>query len=222
MAFVLDAHHQFREIGTEFIDGHPLCFVGLLDRGRSFDLFPKIQVHIMFKPYGAFKLFGIPQHHLCNQGTNLELMFSGIGTLIEQLRSVSQSPEQVIALLENWLLKRLEVGAKTDVKRMVYACHEIQKNQGMLKIDALCKQMGMSATTMGDQFREKVGFSPKAYSRIVRFNQINNYISKHPMINWQELVYMFGFFDQNHFIKEFKQFYGCTPSQWHNQIFKIR
>ncbi|MNL09584.1 HTH-type transcriptional activator RhaR [compost metagenome] len=77
--------------------------------------------------------------------------------------------------------------------------------------------MGMSTTTLGDQFREKVGFSPKAFSRIVRFNHINAFIDKHHATNWQELVYTFGFFDQNHFIKEFKRFYGCTPSEWHSR-----
>src|SRR5690349_2305000 len=75
LSFVLDETHEFRESGTDRVDGYPLCFVGLLDQGRSFDLFPKKVVQILFKPYGAFKLLGIPQRYLSNQGTDVQLLF---------------------------------------------------------------------------------------------------------------------------------------------------
>ncbi|WP_285058388.1 helix-turn-helix domain-containing protein [Pedobacter ginsengisoli] len=217
LSFVLDEYHEFRESGTNKVDSYPLCFVGLLDQGRSFDLFPKRVVQILFKPYGAFKLLGIPQRYLSNQGTDVQLLFPETVSLKEQLRDVSDSPAEVISLLENWLLKRLIASAKIDVNAIALACAEIQREGGLVRIEELCRKVGMSTTTLGEQFREKVGFSPKTFSRIVRFNNINNFISENHSVNWQELVYTFGFFDQNHFIKEFKHFYGCTPSQWHSR-----
>lgn len=217
LSFVLDESHRFRESGTEQVDGYPLCFVGLLDQGRCFDLFPKKVVQILFKPYGAFKLFGIPQRYFCNQGTDVQLLFPDTASLTEQLREVSNSPAKVISLLETWLLKRLLVSAKTDVNAIAFACAQIQKEKGLVRIEELSRKVGMSTTTLGEQFREKVGLSPKTFSRIVRFNNINSFITQNQSVNWQELVYTFGFFDQNHFIKEFKHFYGCTPSQWHSR-----
>jgi AraC-like DNA-binding protein len=219
MSFVLDEHHVFHEIGTEVYSSYPLCFVGLLDRGRSFDSFPKTIVQVVFKPYGAFKLFGIPQRHFSNEGTDMRLLFPGMDSLSEQLKHLADQPSEAILLLENWLLKRLLLSAKADVDHVAYACQQIQHAKGFIRIDSLSRSMRMSTTTLGDQFREKIGLSPKTFSRIVRFNEINNYISKHHAVNWQELVYTFGFFDQNHFIKEFKNFYGCTPSQWHQRQF---
>lgn len=217
LSFVLDEYHQFRESGAERVDGYRLCFVGLLDQGRCFDLFPKKAVQILFKPYGAFKLFGIPQRYFCNQGTDVQLLFPETASLTEQLREVANSPAEAISLLEAWLLRRLALTAKTDVSGVAFACAQIQKDRGLVRIEELCRKVGMSTTTMGEQFREKVGFSPKAFSRIVRFNNINNFIGRNHSVNWQELVYTFGFFDQNHFIKEFKRFYGCTPSEWHSR-----
>jgi AraC-like DNA-binding protein len=219
LSFVLDEYHQFRESGSDRIDGYPLCFVGLMDQRRNFDLFPKNVVQILFKPYGAFKLFDIPQRYFCNQGTDMRLLFPETASLVEQLREVSNSPAKAISLLEDWLLKRLLMTTKTDVSGVAYACAQIQKNKGLIRIEELSRNMGMSTTTLGDQFREKVGFSPKAFSRIVRFNHINAFIGNQCTSNWQELVYTYGFFDQNHFIKEFKRFYGCTPSQWHARQF---
>lgn len=217
LSFVLDVSHQFRESGTDRVDGYPLCFVGLLDEGRCFDLFPKNAVQILFKPYGAFKLLGVPQRYFCNQGTDVQLLFPETASLTAQLREVANSPVAAISLLEAWLLKRLPTTIKTDVSGVAYACEQIQKKRGVLRIEELSHDMGMSTTTLGDQFRDKVGLSPKAFSRIVRFNHINNFISQHRSISWQELVYAFGFFDQNHFIKEFKRFYGSTPSEWHTR-----
>ncbi len=219
MSFVLDEYHEFREIGLEEVTSYPLCFVGLLDQGRSFDRFPKSFVQIIFKPYGAFKLFGIPQRYFSNQGTDMRLLFPEMQSLTEQLREIAGVPFKAIALLEAWLLKRLLLAGKTEVDKVAYACEQIRKNHGVIRIEELSRSMAMSTTTLGDQFREKIGLSPKTYSRIVRFNDISSFISRHHTVNWQELVYTFGFFDQNHFIKEFKRFYGCTPSEWHSRCF---
>lgn len=217
MSFVLDEYHEFREIGIEEVSSYPLCFVGMLDEGRSFDRFPKNVVQVLFKPFGAFKLFGIPQRYLCNQGTDMRLLFPEMGCLTEQLREVAESPFEAIALLENWLLKRLDFMERVNVDLVAYACQQIQNNQGVVRIEELSRSMRVSTTTLGDQFREKIGLSPKTFSRIIRFNDINSFISRNHTVSWQELVYKFGFFDQNHFIKEFKRFYGCTPSEWHRR-----
>ncbi|WP_316837143.1 helix-turn-helix domain-containing protein [Pedobacter nutrimenti] len=215
MSFILDEYHAFREKGTTHISGYPLCFVGMLNQGRCFDVFPKTFVQVVFKPYGAFKLFGIPQRHFSNLATDVGLLFPGIDLLTEQLKEASGASAKIVAILEQWLLKRLDMAAKTDVSSIAYACEQIQNSNGLIRIEELCRRMRISTTTLGDQFREKVGFSPKTFSRIVRFNNINTFIGQKRDLKWQELVYVYGFFDQNHFIKEFKHFYGCTPSQWH-------
>lgn len=221
MSFVLDEHHSFHEVGSDRADSYPLCFVGLLDHSRSFDVFPKKLVMVMFKPYGAFKLFGIPQRYFSNQATDVRLLFPEITSLTEQLKEVAKVPATVVARLEAWLLKRLIASEKTDVSGVAYACEQIQKSKGLIRIAELSKRVGMSETNLGVQFREKVGFSAKAFSRIVRFNNVNSFITNNSAVNWQELVYTFDFFDQNHFIKEFKRFYGCTPSQWHSDLSKL-
>jgi len=221
MSFVLDEYHEFHEVGSDKADSYALCFVGLLDHSRHFDVFPRKLVMVMFKPYGAFKLFGIPQRYFSNQATDVRLLFPEIVTLTAQLKEVAKAPAAVVARLEAWLLKRLKASEKTDVSGVAYACEQIQKSRGLIRIAELSKNVGMSETNLGVQFREKVGFSAKAFSRIVRFNNVNSFITKQNAINWQELVYKFEFFDQNHFIKEFKRFYGCTPSQWHSGISKL-
>jgi AraC-like DNA-binding protein len=60
---------------------------------------------------------------------------------------------------------------------------------------------------------EFVGINPKQYHRIVRFNNLlPNIHRKKNICHWTDLAYQFGYYDQVHFIKDFKTFYGKTPS----------
>lgn len=61
---------------------------------------------------------------------------------------------------------------------------------------------------------EIVGLRPKQYQRIMRFNAALAYIQGDPLQhNWCWIADQFGYFDQTHFIKEFKFFYGRTPTE---------
>ena len=62
--------------------------------------------------------------------------------------------------------------------------------------------------------RKIVGISPKLYQRIMRFNMALQYIRRNKCCcNWSEVASRFGYYDQTHFIKEFKLFYGKTPAE---------
>lgn len=52
----------------------------------------------------------------------------------------------------------------------------------------------------------------------MRFNQTLQHINKNPLhLNWSRIAYHFGYYDQTHFIKEFKHFYGKTPANYTNE-----
>jgi methylphosphotriester-DNA--protein-cysteine methyltransferase len=71
------------------------------------------------------------------------------------------------------------------------------------------------------QFLKIIGLTPKSYSRIARFQNVMQalkYAAFHP---WPSLALDCGYYDQAHFIKEFKAFTGATPSEFvarQNQI----
>ncbi|WP_448634182.1 hypothetical protein [Pedobacter panaciterrae] len=137
MSFVIDEQHLFHEVGVDRIYQYPLCFLGLLDHSRSFDVYPKELIMVIFKPYGAFKLFGIPQRYFSNEATDVQLLFPEIKILTEQLREVAKMPTAVVARLESWLLKRLINTEKINVNSVAYACDQIQKSRGLIRIAEL-------------------------------------------------------------------------------------
>lgn len=72
-----------------------------------------------------------------------------------------------------------------------------------------------------DQFKQYVGLTPKAYHRMLRFNDLMAHIQNQQAIQWSEVSYLCGYADQSHFIKEFRHFSGFNPKEfirhdWHH------
>lgn len=88
----------------------------------------------------------------------------------------------------------------------------IHASKGLISIDKLAQQSGISYKKMQRLFRRHVGINPKLYARIVRFN----YSIRVGTVDNKSLTHVAfesGFFDQNHFIKETRQMTGRVPSQ---------
>ena len=76
----------------------------------------------------------------------------------------------------------------------------------------LAKQLHISQSPLEKRFRKIVGTSPKKFSSIVRFKHTIQYYN--PQSSLTELGYEAGFYDQAHFIKEFKKFTGENPESF--------
>lgn len=88
----------------------------------------------------------------------------------------------------------------------------IHASKGLISIDKLVEQSGISYKKIQRLFRRHVGITPKLYARIVRFN----YSIRVGTVDNKSLTHVAfesGFFDQNHFIKETRQMTGRVPSQ---------
>lgn len=194
----------------------PMCFLGVTDFCRQFTSSPNSLIGVIFKPFGAYHLLGIAQQELANKGTNLADMLAGGKRISQQLTDDLFSPEQSIQRIERWLLQQLQGQRYSEkhIHRIAYACNLIRLSDGTMPINELCADLNLCETSLRNLFREYVGISPKTFSRIIKFNQILSQLQTNPVPDWQDLAYRFDFFDQTHFIKEFKRSANCTPRQW--------
>lgn len=92
----------------------------------------------------------------------------------------------------------------------------IEANHGSLPIGQLAQKLWLSKRVLEYEFLEQVGLSPKLYSRITRFNSLMTGIKNKKITDWQDLALKYNYFDQAHFINEFKRFSGSSPSQQPN------
>ena len=84
-----------------------------------------------------------------------------------------------------------------------------------IRIAELRDLVGVSTKRLIALFRTEVGLSPKAYARIRRFQAALRLLSAgRPGARVAADV---GYFDQAHFVREFRSFTGITPTQYAEQ-----
>jgi len=81
-------------------------------------------------------------------------------------------------------------------------------------LQKLTRQIGYSQKHFIDLFKKQVGVSPKQYLKIMRFQRAIQEIENNKSIQWSNIAAESGFYDQAHFIGDFKIFSGFTPSEY--------
>lgn len=84
----------------------------------------------------------------------------------------------------------------------------------MPSIKSLAHQLKISERYLETQFKKYVGLSPKTYSLIIRFKRMEQQLQSKSSASWEQFGFTHDYYDQNHFIKDFKRFTGHTPSDY--------
>ncbi|WP_367897335.1 helix-turn-helix domain-containing protein [Leptospira sp. WS58.C1] len=166
---------------------------------------------VIFKEGGAVNFLKEPLHNLFELNLSLDYLISAKKVReTEQRLFHTKTNLEKISIIEKFLISEW-VGSKED-KLILDSVHRIRKSNGNLKIADLLKGMPISRDSYEKRFREVIGTSPKQLSNLVRMrNIIDSYSSK---INFTDLAQESGYFDQAHFIKDFKTFTDETPKRF--------
>lgn len=170
---------------------------------------------IQFKPYGAYPFLNIPIYKLNNQVRGAQEI---LGREILELRKSlveNSTPKEKFDLAENWLLKRFDTG-KLPNKELVSTIQKLI-DQPLSQHKQIVDSYPKTQKHFIDQMKVFCGLTPKVFHRIVRFNEILQQIRQEKKINWSQIAYQFGYSDQSHFIKEFKEFSGFNPQEFIDQ-----
>jgi AraC-like DNA-binding protein len=185
---------------------------GLADQSRTFKNSNDIgTVLIFFKETGAAQFFRQPLHELFRESVSLDnFMLRSNLLLLEEQLAEAKTDKQRIAKVEQFLMGRM-TNTKPD-KLVLAALSLIHISRGSIRIKELTEQLHTSQSPLEKRFRQAVGASPKKFASIVR---IKNIIQQYSTANsLTDLGYESGFYDQAHFIKEFKTFTGSTPQKF--------
>lgn len=121
----------------------------------------------------------------------------------------SQSFSQRIAVAQSYLVSILKKNKHTMHPALATALHHILSTGGDLSIETQAAEY-ISSRQLRRLFQDHVGCSPKLFARIVRFQHTLKAMQTDTGTGH---FYHHGYFDQAHFIKEFKNFYGDTPAK---------
>ncbi len=89
----------------------------------------------------------------------------------------------------------------------------VDEAHGAIRVDELAHQAGVSTRTLERMFREHIGMSPKTFIRNVRFQHaLAKLNSPGSVTSLADLACDCCYFDQSHFIKDFKTLAQRLPS----------
>lgn len=165
---------------------------------------------VCLKPSGMFRLLGIPLGEIVDKDFDARLLLGKeITGLIEQLIN-SKTDESKNNIIQSYLLKRLNY--LKPALPFDSAMHQLVRNIGNLSMDYVAEQACMSLRQFERISLERIGLSPKFYARMIRFSHAFKLKELCPEKPWIQIAYECGYFDQMHFIRDFKAFAGFTPS----------
>ncbi|HMH22994.1 MAG TPA: helix-turn-helix transcriptional regulator [Puia sp.] len=168
-------------------------------------------VLVVFKEGGIAAFSRIPAHEFFGQSIPAENLFPSaeLNEISERLAEAKTSKSRIDSI-DAFLLKKL-VASRPD-PLIGNAIQLIRQHNGIIGIKDLAASLYLSQDPFEKRFRARVGASPKQYASIIRLRTlIRNYPS---YTSLTEASYEAGYFDQSHFIKDFRLFTGQAPKDF--------
>jgi AraC-like DNA-binding protein len=163
-------------------------------------------------PFALPQLFSLPSSDFSNQTPDLKNIFHKEGKELEEKIMLATDNIQRVKILSAFLEDRLFNSKIRDPFVPASIKHVIHSN-GITSVSALAEKYNFSTRQFERKFKEYSGFSPKLYLRIVRFESaLKEYGSNNKSLT--EIAYKCGYYDQSHFIHEFKLFSGYHPKEY--------
>jgi len=166
---------------------------------------------VAFRPGGTAAFLRTPADEMRDADTTLEMIWGRQPTtdLREQLLERSD-PETQLDAIECVLMEKLQ--ATRAHPAIAYALAAFNRVPLTTNIAAVTNALGLSPKRFIERFKAQVGVSPKRYCRIRRFQQAVAQAHRGPVLDWAQVALDCGYYDQAHFIHDFRAFSGLTPT----------
>jgi len=168
---------------------------------------------ISFKKGMAYPFFPLPMNEMTDRVVDADLLWGNDFALLRERLLEIGKIDLKFAAAEKFLLEtfrnRLVLNAAVE-----YALAEIIRRPDQISLARLNQEIGYSQKHFIGMFRRQVGIAPKPYLKIIRFQKAIRAIEQRQKVNWSMIAQDCGFYDQAHFINDFKSFSGFTPDEY--------
>jgi AraC-like DNA-binding protein len=161
-------------------------------------------VGVTFEPGGARPFFGVPAQELRDAHVALPDLWISGRAVRDELEEASE-PEAILSKLEEMLASRFGADFEPD-PAIEWAIQQLGHG---VRVGAVVEKLGLTPRRFIQRFEERVGLKPKMFERISRFQRA---LASPRNDGWAALAAEVGYADQAHFIRDFKEFAGVTPS----------
>lgn len=168
-------------------------------------------IKVGFQPGGLYRLLGTPLSELPFDEAleSAYILDKDIRFITEQLQEAT-TYAQMFTIVEAFLLKKLsKLRSKLPIDSVFPL---IVKMGGLISVKDIASKSCVSTRQLERQFQQRIGMSPKFFLRLTRFSKAWLMKENNPTWSWTTIAHQCGYFDQMHFIRDFKEFAGVTPS----------
>jgi AraC-like DNA-binding protein len=178
---------------------------------------PEVHIGVRFRPGHAYTALQIPADELTDGQVSFDLLAPNVEAELTSIRSQRTNGARLQAMIE--FVRRRLTGAPDVPLGVRRAVQLIALDQGNLKVRDLTSIVGITRQQLARQFAVHVGVPPKTFARVMRARaalaRADAARAAHPRnVDWSAIAYDLGYYDQPHFIDDFKAITGTTPGRW--------
>ena len=184
---------------------------------RAIDLAPQGVARIAgarLRPAGARALLRLPQSEITNRIVPLAEIHRGLARALADDVATRQELNGMAEAMAAAIASAAASGGPPASPAARAVAHALGR-RGLVRVAGLATAAGVGARQLERLFLDHVGVPPKLFLRIVRFQEVLRALRETPeRPDWARLAVEHGFYDQAHFIRDFREFAGATPAAW--------
>lgn len=165
---------------------------------------------ICFHPGMAYNFIHLPMHVFTDTTTVLHDVWQDMASEIEDKLANACNNNVRVSIIEQYLVNQL---AQSRDDRQIAWCLRQAGSANALSVKQLSHETGLSQRHLSRRFQKCIGLSPKEYLRVGRFIRSLQHLKKHPAHSLTDIAYESGYYDQAHFIRDYKTYSGHTPRE---------
>jgi AraC-like DNA-binding protein len=206
MGLVLSLDQSRR--GADVVAGAQSRFT-ILDTSRPLSL-----IGVRFKPGGGFPFFGVPAGALQDCNATLDTLWGQQARSLREQLLEADTPTAKFRILERFLLHRLRLARAPARNPAVEYAVAALSSSTTPSVASVVEHIGSTPRRFIEAFRDQVGLTPKVFSRISRFRRAIDTMRSTATFELTTIALECGYFDQAHFIHDFRAFAGVSPSAY--------
>lgn len=169
-----------------------------------------LMLMVNFQPGGLHRFLGLPAQEFTSYFIDSEAVINSEVRHINERLANSKNYVEMIEIVEHYLIQRSKK-SKLEINQLDKIGNLLLHNPINFSLDWLADQACLSPRQFERKFTERMGISPKLYSRINRFYQAFMFKENNPDLDWLSVALHFGYNDYQHLVKDCKQFAQVTP-----------
>ncbi|MTI29561.1 AraC family transcriptional regulator [Xanthovirga aplysinae] len=169
---------------------------------------------IRFYPYGFANFVTVPIKTLANKETPIEILFGEKTAKKLELEIVQAiNTKQRIEIIERFLINKLSEQSTVDsiVRTTI---DTLLLTKGSASIGGILKEDLSKRRQLERNFLKQIGISPKQLGKVIRLQSALKMLLNEKGENLTNIAYENEYYDQAHFIKDFKEFTGISPKEF--------